>query len=501
MSNIVIVGFDSTIKVPGFYAETVYGAGALTAGDIPLTLLVVGTQLSSGTATPDQDVKDIFSTNDADTFYGAGSQIARMCYQALRYPGIRLKGAAVAEAGGAVAATATITITGTWTTSGNFSYRIDGTPISGSISSTDTIQNVANAIAAAVTGNPQLPVTAAVGAGPGYVVTLTRKSKGATGNQGILFQDTSSLPSGMTSTIAGGSSVTGPGVFFGSGSGTENVTTLLAVLFSQTYARIAFAQNDSGNCARWVTQLNSQAGVLQGRLQHAVTAVNGSLSAATTLSTASLNAERVELCWYLYSESHPSELAASMAALRTVSEQVDPSAYYDGHALTGIAPQSQASDWPSFSTQVSALDNGITPIATTPEGDAVVVRAITSKSLTNGNPDYRTLDTYQAVVPDFVRTGLGLYWISVFRPANPKVNADPAPEQRARPAGVATPSLWNSEVFNLMTNWESLLYVTNVADNPPTSEFDPVAKRIMSIVPVVPAFAQHQLGVSVRQVG
>ena len=33
------------------------------------------------------------------------------------------------------------------------------------------------------------------------------------------------------------------------------------------------------------------------------------------------------------------------------------------------------------------------------------------------------------------------------------------------------------------------------------SEFDPVAKRIMSIVPVVPAFANHQTGVSVRQVG
>ena len=44
-------------------------------------------------------------------------------------------------------------------------------------------------------------------------MTLTVKCAGVRGNQYILMQDTTQLPSTVTSAIAGGSSVTGGGVF------------------------------------------------------------------------------------------------------------------------------------------------------------------------------------------------------------------------------------------------------------------------------------------------
>lgn len=486
------------MKVPGFFGETVYRAGAISAADIPLKLLVVGTKLSTGTATANADVDNIFSEDDADTKYGAGSQIARMCYAALRIPGVQLQGAAVAEAGGAAAGTATITIAGTWSSGGTFLYRIDGTLVTGSIASTDSATDVAVSIVNAVNGNSHLPTTAANVAG---VVTLTRKSKGATGNQGILYQDKSQLPSGMTSTLAGGTAVTGDGLHFTSGSGTEDVTTLLAVLKPGTYARVAFAQNDATNAALWEAHFNFKAGVLEGRLEHGLTAVNGTLSAANSLATVTLNAERVQLLWLLNSESHPSEVAAVFGAIRTVTEQSDPSADYDGKVLPGVAPQAARADWATLATQISALDNGITPIVTTANQEVQVVRSIVTHCLNGATPDYRILDTYQAVTPDYMRNDVALYWTTVFRPQNPKVNSDPAPEERDRPSGVATPSSWTAAIVSRLRLAEDNLFVTNVDTNMPFSEFDPVAKRIMSVVPVVPSFANHQVGVSVRQVG
>ncbi len=166
-------------------------------------------------------------------------------------------------------------------------------------------------------------------------------------------------------------------------------------------------------------------------------------------------------------------------------------------------PQSQKADWPSYATQVSALDNSITPIATTETGDAYIVRAITTKSLTGSTPDYRTLDVSQAVVPDYVRTALKFYWLTVFHPANPKVASDPATGERDRPAGVATPRRWNQAATDaVLLLLESQLIISDVDQNPMYSEYQAgSAKRIMSVVPVVPAANDHAIGVSVRQVG
>lgn len=501
---ISIVGYSTNNKVPGFFAETVYGAGPISIGDIPLVLLLLGTKTSAGSATADQDIDDVLSETDADTLYGPGSELAVMCYGALQIPGVKLKAAATAEAGGAAAATATITITGTWTTAGTFSYRIDGVLVTGTVLSTDTISTLADSIVAAINGNTHLPVTAAKGAGPGYVVTLTRKSKGARGNQGVLFQVISELPSGCSSAIAGSASITGGGVNFGAtlGSGADSLTTILGLIDTDQYDRIAFAQNDATAAAAMEAFLNTQAGPLVGFTMHAICAVNGTYSAALSLAQTTLNAERVQCMWYLNSETIPSFIAATFAAYRTFVEQTDPDAAYDGYILPGVAPQSQQADWPTMSSLIAALDNGLTPIATNRTGGAYVVRSITTKSLdSGGNPDYRTLDTSDAVVPDYVRRVLDLYWTQTFKVSNPRVGPDPVANQREPAAGVATPTLWNRNVTKIMKDLETQLIVTDVHTNPPVSEYNTTAKRIMSIVPVKAAANQHSIGVSVRGVG
>src|SRR5262249_21618079 len=162
-----------------------FAAGAISAASAPLICLLSGTKTSAGSAVPNQDVVDIRSESDVAALIGDGSELARMCYVALKVPGATVKAAPSAEAGGARAAaggaasaTATITIAGSWTTTGSWSYRIDGVAVTGGILGSDTPTTVAAAIVAAVNAIVKMPVTAGNVAG---VVTLTRKSKGSRG--------------------------------------------------------------------------------------------------------------------------------------------------------------------------------------------------------------------------------------------------------------------------------------------------------------------------------
>src|ERR1700733_14296779 len=104
--NGVIIALAPTDKGPGFYGQTLYGVGALSLSSIPTVLLLVGLMANTGgTLVPDTAVVDCTSTDDADTFAGAGSELARMAYAALNIPGVAIQLAAPAIPSGAVAAT------------------------------------------------------------------------------------------------------------------------------------------------------------------------------------------------------------------------------------------------------------------------------------------------------------------------------------------------------------------------------------------------------------
>lgn len=508
MPSISIVGFTPDNKVPGFYGETVYGAGAVTAASAPIRLLCVGLKGGSGTLTPGGSPVQVLSADEADTLASPGSELARMLYAALRQPGVNVYAAAPSPADGAVNATVTITIAATppFTSTGEWRYRAGGLSFSGAIGLTDTANNIAAAIAAGFNGNARSPFVASAALN---VVTLTVKSAGVRGNQHVIFQDVSLLPASVTSTIAGGATVTGGGTYFANGAGTEDLADLLTTIFPEEFGRIAFAQNDATNAAAWEAHLYAAAGPLEGRLQHGICAVSGTLTAATSLAQTTLNAERVQLLWLLYSETHPSEIAARFGAMRAVTEQSDPATIYDFRVLDGIAPQSQTADRPSKSVQQVALSNGVTPLTTNANGEVQVVRSITTKCRTNGVPDYRTLDTAFAIVPDFVRRTAELIWTFTFFPANDRVADDPPEGAKERPAGVATPKLWAKTMQKLMSDLErgdnryvpsGKAIVIDSAANPPVAVFDPVAKRIMAILPVQTAPGNHATGLSVREV-
>lgn len=493
-----VLELSPTDKVPGIYLNTLFGVQNNSFSPEPKYLLLVGMyDPNVGTMTPDTDVLDVFDDTDVDTYAGPGSELALMAYPALKLGGIKIK-IATATLSGGTAATATITITGPATSGGTWRGRICGRAVSQNILNGQSASTIATNLAATLNAINRLAVTAASSAGIGgaYVVTLTAKSPGARGNDYMLWQDTSELAAGVTTVIAGGSAVGNGAVRFTSGAGTEDVTDLLDTLAEDRYYRIGVAQNDSTNLGLWRDQIDTKAGPLVGKMEHAVFASTGTLSAATSLAQTTLNDPRCQLCWMKDGETPPAVIAATMAAIRIQAEQSMPNRMYDNKVLLDVFGQTDKATNPNRATQVAALDVGLTPIKTV-NGQAVVVRAVTTRSLTDlGAVDDGTVDVADSAVVDDVRDVVRAFWSEVFVVNNPFLDDDPSPTALTTPPEqVATPSLWTAEVTRIFKRLEELLWLTKVDENPVRSQLNTQATspRIVFMAPVVRRPHQHQL--------
>lgn len=492
MSAIVIPGLTNSFKVPGAWRETKYGTGANSIGSIPVKLVVTGTKTTAGSATPDQDIIRIYSEEDADAYLGEGSECAMQCYAALAIPGVTLYAAPVAENGSAVAATLTVTIAGTWTSGGTVTIYLAGHAIQATANIGDSVTTVATALKDAINGTARLPFTATSSLG---VVTITVRSKGVRGNDYICRKDMTAAPSGLTATLAGGSALTGGMVPFSGGTGADDVTSVLALLATDVYDIQAWAQNDATNAALIKTALVSESGPLIMHLEHAVFAKTRSLSAANSFASTTLNAYRCSCIWLENSESAPSFVAAQAAAARSVIVGDNPNFRYDNFVLPTVAPQSQKADIPLTSELNSALNSGVTPLTTLPDGTVKIVRAVQSHCLNGSAPDFRTLDWGDVDVPDRASKELGAAW-DAYSEVNPVAGPDPAEGEETPPAGVATPSLWNAESSSTLQDMVDAGWVLSFTSD---SEWNDDANRIMTAANIKVRPQNHAVGISVRQ--
>lgn len=237
LDTITFDEIPSDWRVPGTSIEIkprYTNAGVL---GYPAKALMIGQKLAAGTgaaATPYR----ITRREQATALFGLGSIAEQMAHAFLDANATsELWVMALADAGGAVAATATQAITGTATASGTFALAIGPWRIPVTVAAGAAAAAVATALRNAVNAATYLPVTAGGSAGN---VLLTARHAGAVGNDIRILLNPAiedATPAGLTITVA---QLTG-------GSGAPDIGTALAAIAPSWYTDIATAWGDSTN--------------------------------------------------------------------------------------------------------------------------------------------------------------------------------------------------------------------------------------------------------------
>ncbi|MDH2918495.1 MAG: phage tail sheath C-terminal domain-containing protein [Sideroxydans sp.] len=384
-ANVAFASIPASIRKPGKYFEFNTALAVRTLpGNLQKTL-IVGQRLIAGTV-PANTVVEVFSDVDAASFFGRGSVahlMARSALQANNYMALSM--IALDDAAASVAATATVTFTGTASSAGNATLLVGDQSVVVAIATGDTPSIIAAALAAQIAKQPDLAITATAALG---VVTLTAKNKGTLGNFiKLSCIDTAGSVAVASTAMAGGA--TDP-----------TIATALATVFAAGHNIIISAWNDVANLTALRTHLDNVSGALEQRGAIGIYAHTGTLAQATTLA-ASINSGRISSILVPNAFEESCEVAAAYGAV--VASEEDPARPLNTLPLTAVMASPLANRL-GRSEQENALYNGVTPTEVGPGEKVQIVRAITTYTLDpQGVPDTSLLDLTTIRTLDYVR--------------------------------------------------------------------------------------------------
>lgn len=383
--NIAFSQIPASIRKPGKYAEFNTALAVRTLpGNLQKTL-IVGQRLAGGTVAANT-VVDVFSDVQAAEYFGRGSIAHLMVRAALKanmY--LSLQVLAMDDAGASVAATNTVTITGTASASGVLTVMVGNVPVQIAVAAGDLNTAVAAALKLQFDNQPDLPVTASVATN---VVTLTAKNKGTLGN-GVKVSSSSTATGTTVANTAPGSGATDP-----------TLATGLAVVFATGHNIIITPWNDSTNLTALRTHLDSVSGALEKRGCIGIAAHVGTLGAATTMAP-TINSGRISMILVPSAYENVYEVAAAYGAV--VAYEEDPARPLNTLGLTGITAPPLANRL-SRTEQELALYNGVTPSEVGPGEVVQIVRAITTYTKDPQSiPDISLLDLTTIRTLDYAR--------------------------------------------------------------------------------------------------
>lgn len=322
-----------SLLVPGFWTEfDNSAAGGETA--MPWKVLIVGQQTNNAAS----EVTQIFSDDAADAKFGKGSQIALMI-RAFRKNNsmMPLFALPIADKSNGIAATKTLTITGTAQESGSIRLYIGGQSVSVSVVENDAVAAIAKSIADEVNAKTNLPMTASNNAG---VVTLTAKNKGLSNiDVRVNYGAGEVLPKGVSVAIANGTN--------GASNPSLEEIKVKDAIKGYWFNVIISGLNDEDNITylkeeledRW-TATNQKTGVLfYGKsfvsadpVNEAVTYYNGK------------NSQLLMPISLIGSPTTEFEIAAAVASVCSQKAEIDPAIPLSNWAVKGIIAPSEQDD-------------------------------------------------------------------------------------------------------------------------------------------------------------
>lgn len=382
------------LRVPGNYLEVDPSLAERGAGVFPLRALIIGQKTSAGSLAA-ATVERITSKEQASALAGPGSIGSRMA--AAWFAGNRsteLDLVLLADAGGAVPNVRSISFGGV-PAAGGLAVYVGGDRYT--IDTSGALTASATALAAAITANPEAPVSAAVNPGLLTQVLLTAKNGGEVGNTidvRVAHLDGETVPTGLTVTIA----------TVASGSGNPVLTTALAAIAGVQYDVIAHPFLDSSNLGLLEADLAGRAYAISAIPGHAFTGAVGSQGVLAAIGNAR-NSENSTIVGFESFPGVPCERAAQIAGLVAFYGGIDPARPFQTLALTGFAPAVE--DRFTIEERNLLLRDGISTTIADRSGTVRIERLITTNQ-TNaaGAPTVAYLDVNTRLLLSFYRKSL-----------------------------------------------------------------------------------------------
>lgn len=195
MTTQLVSEFTADDFVPGIAIKAEIAVQQRPSENTPLKLLLVGFQ-KSGTMTDNTEIiGPVLSEADCNTAAGAPSELAR-AFRASRAIDKEVETYLLAvPPGSGVAATASMTIGGTWSTAGWLTVWVDGEPVRVEVGAADATTAVATAVEDAWDLETESAVTVSTDSSTN---TFECRDVTTRGNSKILYVDTANAPAGLT---------------------------------------------------------------------------------------------------------------------------------------------------------------------------------------------------------------------------------------------------------------------------------------------------------------
>lgn len=362
--------FPSNIKVPLFYAE-VDSSAANTIQDNGASLIIAYPLADSSIERNKLIIMP--SADQAKKLAGRGSQLSRMVesYRNIDNFG-ELFVIAVDEPTAGSNATGTIQISGTAEETGTLSLYIGNSKIQSQVTVSDSAETVANGLHNAINTHLDLPVTAVLN---NSTITLTAKNKGLSGNDIPLCFN-------YYGTVGGEDTPDGLNIVINQmsgGTGTPNLTPVIAAMGDKLLDFIAFPFNDLSSLATFNHEMDDTTGRWSYARQlygHAYTAKKGNLTELVEFGD-KLNYQHITVAGY---ESRVQTGLDELIAMRTARNAIfirnDPARPTQSGMLNGALPASDSNQF-TLTEQQSLLSHGIAT-AYVSSGNLLIQRDITT---------------------------------------------------------------------------------------------------------------------------
>lgn len=432
-------------RLPLFFVEF-DNTQANTALNVQRTLLVG--QITPSGNTPANVPVICTGVADAKTKCGPGSMLAEMMWAYRQNDPVgEVWILPLADAGGAVKAAGTITVTAVPTAAGTVYLYIAGQRLAIALTTAMTVTTVAAAIAAAINAAIDLPVTASPAVG---VVTVTAKNGGLTGNDidmrynyyGVANGEV--LPTGYVGAI----------VALSAGATNPTLTTALANCVDKGFDFIANPYTDTTSMDAFKTFLDDITGRWSFNRQvygHAFTAFRGTLSAVTTFGGGRNNPHESVLGFFDSPSPNWKWAAAHMGSC-AVALKADPARPMQTLVVGGVLPPPPASRFASVDREALVF-SGISTFTVADDGTVALEKEITTYQTNSfGQPDNSYLGIETLFQLMFLMRDLAGYVTSKY----PRVKLARAGTRLAPGVGVVTPDTINED---LIAHYRELEYL------------------------------------------